>query len=455
MKFSTITPPAEESDRAADVSQTSAVPKCFAPDSVFYDGPGGFYLVDTGRAFFRWSRKGPVVQGVTRWRMLKGESADKAKSNAKADLGDRELDGAVQWSGAIAGHRRGIRFDQDGMPVLITSEANLPTAEDGSFPTIKNIIDQAFPDAIPHDIFTGWTATRYRAVASSTHIPAPMLVLAGEINTGKSLLAWIVSQALGGRVASPHSAWSGGMLWNDDLIGAELLLIDDAVASTDIRSRRNFGAAFKESIFADNVQLRKRHASSISVRPVWAVMVCCNSTPESLQVIPPLDGDLADKVILLRAAPITPPIDTSSPEGRNELQRRIRDELPAFAAHLASFVIPADLRDTRSGVLAWRDPELADSVEASSPERRLEELLQAALVNRGIWETLPITLSAAEIEGRLLETGSPVRDQARNLFSWPAAAGTYLGRLARTGSANVELAAPDTHNKTNRYTIRA
>jgi hypothetical protein len=395
-----------------------------------------------------------VVNGVARWRIQNGDDPEVAQKNAKRDLSNRELDGAVQWSGAIAGHARGLHHDTDGMPILITSQANLPEPAAGSFPTISDIIAQGFPDQIPYDVFTGWLATRFRAVAAGVHTNGPMIVLAGQVNTGKSLLAWLVGQTLGGRTASPHAAWSGGMLWNDDLVGAELLLIDDAVSSTDIRSRRNFGSSFKEANYGNTVQLRKRHASSISVRPVWSVMVCCNSTPEALQVIPPLDDDLEDKVILLRAAPIRPPVDTSRPEGRLELQRLIRAELPAFVGYLSTFTIPEDLHDTRSGIRAWRDPDLEDAIGATSPERRLEELLGAAIGNRGIWHDLPATLSAAEIEGRMTDHQSGVRDQARALFSWPNAAGTYLARLARSGSDHVFLADPDKHRKVLLYHVR-
>jgi hypothetical protein len=439
-----------DSSQAVD----SPTPAMFPPSAIFYDSPGGFFLVDMGRVFFRWSRKTPVVNGVARWRMKNGDHADLATKAAKQDVANRELDGAVQWSGSIAGHKRGIQSDHDGLPILITSEANIPAPIAGPMPIISSIIRQAFPDADPRAVFLGWLSLRFRAVREGIHTPAPMMVLAGEVNTGKSLLAWLVGQTLGGRIASPHAAWSGGMLWNDDLVHCELLLIDDAVGSTDIRSRRNFGAAFKEAIYGPIVQLRKRHTSSISVRPVWSVMLCCNSTPESLQIVPPLDADLSDKVALLRAAPITPPIDTSSPEGRAELQRAIRSELPALAASLLTFTVPEHLRDSRSGILAWRDPDLAEAVEATSPARRLEELLSAALVNRGVWFDLPAILTAAEIEARLTDHGSTVREQARNLFHWHGACGAALARLARGDSRHVELAEPDGHAKRPRYRVK-
>lgn len=432
----------------------SAQPTSFPAEVVYYDGPGGSYLVDGGRAFFRWSRKAPIVNGIARWLVANGEHAEVAQKTARLLASDRELDGCVQWSGCIAGCRRGLHTDQNGLPILITSEASLPDPAPGPMPIITGIIRDAFRDETPRTVFLGWAAARYRAVASGVRQPAPMLVIAGEVNSGKSLLAWIVGQLLGGRVASPHAAWTGGMLWNDDLVGAELLLIDDAVASTDIRSRRNLGASFKEAIYGPHVQLRKRHASSITVSPVWSVMICCNSTPESLLIIPPVDSDLDDKVALLNAGKVNLPVDTSTPEGRIELQELIKAELPAFASMLSRFKVPDHLHDSRSGIKAWRDPDLAAALDATSPCRRLEELLTVAIGNRGIWYDLPCILSASEVESRLTDPGSSVRDQARALFSYSAAAGSYLSRLARAGSDRVALADPDRHSKSARYLIR-
>jgi hypothetical protein len=243
------------------------------------------------------------------------------------------------------------------------------------------------------------------------------------------------------------------MLWNDDLVGSELLLVDDCIGSTEIRARRNFGASFKEAIYPHVVQLRKRNASSVSVRPVWCVLVCCNDTPESLQIIPPLDADLSDKVALLHVTGLRPPVDTSTPEGRKELQAMIRQELPAFAAELLAWETPEDLRDTRSGVKAWRDPALTEAVEAHSPAKRLEAILETALQHRGIWHDIPNDLTAAEIEARLLDPQSPVKEQARGLFTWHGACGSALSRLARAGSEYVEVAKSHPTKRVICYTV--
>ena len=425
----------------------------FDPDDVFYDGPASKYLVRVGNAFFTYSKLSPIVTGITRHLADQYTDAKELMRAVKATVANRELDGGIQWNGNLAGHKQGLATDSTGLPILITSEAKPPQPAAGDFPIITDLLCQAFANPVAMEVFMSWLAGRGTAVTSYTHIPSPMLVLAGEVNSGKSLLAWVVTEMLGGRVANPYAAWSGGMLWNDDLVGSELLLVDDCSASTDIRARRAFGAAFKEAMYPAAVQLRKRHSSSVSVRPVWAVMVACNDTPEALQIIPPLDADMSDKVILLHFSPVTLPMDTSTPEGRRAFQQAVKAEMPALAAALRDWVTPEELRDTRSGVKAWRDPELVDSVDANSPARRLEQLIETAITHLGIWHDLPREFTAMEIESRLTDNGSPVRDQAKQMFNWHGACGSALSRLAAKGGNIVTKGSYEPIKKVHRFHI--
>jgi hypothetical protein len=444
-----------EADMAAALNPPpTSTSTSFAPEDVFYDQPSGKYFVKNGKGYDMHGKKGPLVTGLARYLSPEYEDAKGLAAAVKATLADRELDGGVQWSGTIAGHRQGLSTDPEGKRMLVLSEAVLPRRGPGECETIMGILDGAFPNTTAFEVFLSWLAGRYKAVRDHTHIPSPMLVMAGEINSGKSLIAWIASQCLGGRTANPYAAWSGGMLWNDDLIGAEMLLVDDCAGTTDIRARRAFGAAFKEAMYPHIVQLRKRHASSISVRPVWACVVCCNDTPEALQIIPPLDADMADKVILLHVAGVKLPVDTSSPAGKTAMQQIIRRELPAFVATLEEWETPPHLHDSRSGIVAWRDPDLLDSVDANSPARRVETLLRVAIEHRGIWADLPRELTAIEIETRLTESGSPVRDQARSLFHWHGACGAALARLAKMDRGLVSVGVFDTHAKVARYYVK-
>jgi hypothetical protein len=426
----------------------------FSPMDVFYDGPSGKYLVDAGEYFRTYGRKSPVVTGVTRHFKAMGCDDKEAKDSAKIEIADAEIDRHVEWSGNLAGHRKGLMESADGKPMLVLTSPAIPEPITGPCPVILGLIRQAFPDDTQRHVFLGWVAGSYLAARAGRHHAAPMLCLAGQPNAGKSLLALVVKLVLGGRTANPHAAWTGSMLWNDDLFGSELLLLDDCTGSTDIRSRMNFAASFKESIYAGDVQLRKRHTTSMSARPVWRVMVCCNDNAESLLILPPIGTDMVDKVALLKISRITPPVDTSNIEGQAELQAMIEEELPAFVGMLIRLQIPEELRDSRGGITAWRHPDLTAALESTKPEHRLEELLETAIRSSHLWQDLPATLKASEIEGRLTDRDSAVRDQAKALFgTWGPACGTYLGRLADGGSEIVKKGDMDGHSKAWRFII--
>ena len=432
----------------------TAEPLNFHPSGIYYDGPSGKYLVDAGKYFRTYSRSKPIITGLKRFYQSQGADTKEAQAEASAAVADAEIDRHVEWSGNLAGHPKGLIHSVDGKPMLVMTSPSIVEPVKGPAPVISDLINQALPDQIQRDIFTAWLAGSYRAVRAGIHHPAPMMCLAGKPNTGKSLLSLVVRLVLGGRSANPHSSWSGTLPWNDDLCAAELLLLDDCQGSTDIRSRINFGTNFKSSIYSGNISMMKRHCSSMSCRPVWRVMVCCNDNAESLLILPPINSDMTDKLILLKMEAIKTPVDTSHPAGRELLQKMIYDELPKLAGYLMCFELPKNLRDSRSGVKAWRHPDLTQAIESTKPESRLEELLQTACTSH-LWQDLSRALTASEIEGRLVDKDSPVRDQVKQVLgTWTMACGTYLGRLADGGSETVQPADFDTHRKVRRFYIR-
>lgn len=425
----------------------------YNPSGIYYDGPSGKYLVDAGQYFRTYGRKSPVLTGVQRYFQSQGFDPKDAKEEAASSIRDAEIDRHVEWSGNLAGYRKGLIHSTDGKPMLVLTSPSIVDPTPGPAPVISDLIRQAFPDQVQRDIFTGWLAGSYRSVRAGIHHPAPMLCLAGKPNTGKSLLSFLVKLVMGGRSANPHTAWTGSLPWNDNLCAAELLLLDDCQGSTDIRSRMNFASNFKEAIYSGDVDMKKRHCSSMSVRPVWRVLVCCNDNAESLLILPPIGNDMVDKVILLKMEPIITPVDTSNTDGRELLQRMIESELPMLAGYLMRFELPDDLRDSRSGVLAWRHPELTLAIESTKPESRLEELIQTAITCH-LWNDLPRAMTSSEIEGRLIDRESPVREQVKALLYWNGACGTYLSRLASCDSKTIQEGDFDSHNKRPSYYVR-
>lgn len=400
----------------------------FPPLRIFYLSGPGKYLVDTGETFREYGRKGPVKTGLEKWFSGKGLEDSALKDAVNEAFGEIEIARAVDWKGDIAGERRGL-FRFHGQRFLIDRGPKVIEPSEGNYPLMESILSQAFPNTTARMVFELWLAGRHVAVREAKHVPSPMMVLAGKPNAGKSLLAFITKEILGGRVANPMTAWRGKLPWTDNLLGCELLLIDDSVGSTDPRARREFGERFKEAIYCGNVEINKRNHSSLTMRPAWAVMVCCNETPDNLSVIPPLDEGIEDKISLLKVMPIVTPMLAATPGEKAAFAAAIKAELPAFLDRILKLETPDELNDSRAGVIAWKDPELLEAISQLSPETQLEELLTMAF-ERG---TLgPGWMSASELKSVLLNSG--FRGQAEKLLKYAPNCGKYMSGLLGRGS---------------------
>lgn len=420
-------------------SPTQADKLAFDPAEIFYSTETAGYFVNVGNHYRAYQRKTPVMSGIRRHLERSGHSENDLKDLLVDHMENIEIDRAVDWVGGLAGYRRGI-LDHAGKKLLIIDHPDMMEARAGEWPLIRSILDQAFPLEDARCVFLGWLKGGVEAIRKQTHQPAPMLVMAGAAKAGKSLLAHIAKTAMGGRSANPMTAWTGKLPWNDNLVRTELLLIDDSVASTDPRARKTFGSNFKESIYAGDVTINTRRKSSVSLRPVWRVMVCCNETPENLSVIPPLEDGVEDKIILLKVRPVKTPMPAGTVDEKNAFSAALRAELPAFLAHLEEFAIPAHLSDSRSGITAWQDQELLESVREISPEKRMENLLSLC-IQQGYFNLAPGEerwMAAAEVEAILQDRNSPTHSQALTLLKYDAASGRNLSTLTKQGSPFVK-----------------
>lgn len=421
-------------------------PTAFDPSCIFYQGSPSRYFVDVKTHFRTYTKEKPVRDGISRYIEEHAEGLpEDSKERARAFKRELnriqsiiELDQAIDWAGKIAGYPRGI-FDYQGRTFLATEGPIIPDSQEGDCPLHLDIIRQAFPHEDGKKVFLGWLRDGVQAVRKSIHHSAPMLVLAGERNAGKSLLAYIVKKCLGGRATNPMTAWSGKLPWNDNILGSELLLIDDSEASTDPRSRRRLGARFKETIYSGDLEINTRSKDAITMRPVSRVMVCCNETPENLSVIPPLEEGIEDKIILIKVRKIVTPMPAKEVDEKKAFRAALHVELPMFLRFLEEQVTPEHLQDSRDGVTAWKDQDLLTALNGISPENKLEQLI-ALCMDKGHFsldEGESEFMKAAELQAKLQDRDSPAYSQAGKLLEYHPNCGRYLSALLNSGSPYV------------------
>jgi hypothetical protein len=344
----------------------------------------------------------------------------------------------VVWAGPLAGWKAG-HYEVGGIRILVTTTPRIIEPAVGDWSMLKEVIDGVLggdKEQVVH--FLGWMKFGYEALRAGRRQPGQVVVFCGPHGSGKSLVQHVITQVLGGRCAKPYQAMSGGTSFNSDLFGAEHLVVEDEQASTDIRTRRNFGCQIKNVTVCVDQRLHAKFHAALVLRPFWRMSVSLNSEQENIMIIPPLDDSLEDKIMIFRAAWHKMPMSTGTAEQRDAFWAALVAQVPAMLAELVAMEIPAELKCERFGVKHYHHPEIVRMLNEVAPEFRLLALIDATLfapTDAGlpvVGQGLPEWTGTAEaLQAILTGMSSGHGYEARQVLSWANACGTYLGRLAK------------------------
>lgn len=350
----------------------------------------------------------------------------------------------VTYAAPLAGYRAGHhRINEND--VLVTESPRPVAPGAGEWPTLRLLFERMFADPT-HDqlpYFYGWLKRGVEATQNGRWLPGQALAMAGPVGSGKSLTQRLVTELLGGRSAKPYLYLTGGSTFNGDLFRAEHLMVEDEAESIDIRARRHFAAGIKGIAVNRDHHCHPKHKPALTLTPIWRLTISLNDDPQRLLVLPPLDADVADKIILLKVKACAMPMPTTTPAEQDAFWRRLTGELPAFAAFLEAWEIPESLRSPRFGITHFHHPQLVEELRKSSEEHRLIELIDLGLDFRahvGL-TTRAETASAweggsLELEQLLTREGSRVAREAAKLLSYRNTCGRLLGALERMPGLN-------------------
>jgi len=339
---------------------------------------------------------------------------------------DTQIQRDVDYAGPLAGYGTGF-IEQYGHRILVTHAFKRIQPRAGAWPLIGKILEGLFLDTQcdQRPYVYGWLKTGLESLRHGTIRPGQVLAIAGEHACGKSLLQNLITEILGGRSAKPFRYMTGATQFNSDLFMAEHLMIEDEAASTDLRTRKQFGAKIKDFTVNEVQSCHGKNRVALSLKPFWRVTITLNDEAENLMILPPIEESLKDKIILLRANKAEIPMDTSQRTGRERFWAALLAELPAFVQFLLDYTIPPELASPRFGVTHYHHPELLEAIDGMSPETKLLAIIDTELfrVGQSTW-----TGTAEQLERALCQ--SELGFEARKLLSWSKATGVYLGRLA-------------------------
>lgn len=392
---------------------------------VYYDAEKKTFWALNGKQEWQELTKGSLSLILRSRRYATNKGADELLSEIEEKYLDVIQNNSVHYAGVIAGWKAGLH-DICGNRNLITRGVQLPTPKRGPFPLIKQLIADLLGDQGKY--FYGWIKHAVESLErGSPFAPGQMLAIAGPVKCGKSVLQNLITEMLGGRMAKPHRYMTGDTAFNGDLAEAEHLMIEDDAEGTDIRTRRHFGASIKTCVVNKTQSVHPKGRKAFTSQPFWRLTMTLNDTPERLKLLPPLDADIEDKILLLKANQVKFPYPSKTMEDFHAYWDALLKEIPAYMHAIRRWEIPAKIRCERFGVKTYHDPDFVDDLLMLSPEGKLWSLI----CDTGIAPAsgIPFKGTATEIEATLRERDSS--GQTATLLEYSSACGQYLARLEK------------------------
>jgi hypothetical protein len=332
---------------------------------------------------------------------------------------------SVHFAGPLGGFDAG-RYDMAGSRILVTRGPTFIKEVQKPFPHLSKFFRSLLGDQMRY--FFGWL--KWALSSLRRGLPwssGQMLAVAGPPGSGKTFLQSLITPMLGGRVSSPYAFMSQGTAFNAEIFGAEHGLIGDQNHATDMKSRRAFGSAIKNLVVEKAQFIHGKGKTGITLFPFIRLSLTLNSNPEAMLVLPPLDSDVKDKIILLKATPVDFPFPSKQFPDSQAYYNTLVAELPGFLHWLRRWRIPPTIADQRYGVVSYHDPELLQGVDDLSPESRLWQTIESYLFVSDVVEFWEGT--ALDLERTLREKLKP--GEVDRLLPFNTACGVYLATLAR------------------------
>ncbi len=398
--------PGKKGEPAQFEEGKSAAAKGFDPGKIaeemklwWVDGSGEKFLLEMGDGrWAEWSEKKVVM----RMKSLEGRFIStstgegvRVSEAARVLLHTMEHRMVEQSLPALAGYPAGVH-ECNWQRIIIRSSPRLLTPAKGDWSTVAKLIDGLLgEEQAPY--FHAWMKisceSLYRGGPGNFR-PGQAVIFAGPADSGKSRIQHqVITGLLGGRSADPGAYIFGRSDFNNEMIGAEHLLMEDPASGTQNKDRIYFGEMIKGIVVNDTTRLHRKREDALTGSPFWRLTISINDDPDKMRVLPMLTPDMKDKLMLFHIFRNPLPMPTTTLEERAAFRAQIAAELPAYLHHLLEeHEIPEKLVGGRFGVREWQHPELTLELFDDTPAAELLTLIDAAEfdtpadLKRKLWE---------------------------------------------------------------------
>lgn len=343
---------------------------------------------------------------------------------------DTMVDGRVAYAGPLAGWKKGVQHFED-TTALVTKSPTLIEPDPGSWQTFFDYLNALMgEDKRQLQSFLFWCKHTLEALYEGRPRLGLALVLAGEAGCGKTLLKEIIREMFGGREVYPYAYMMGKDNFNRELTEAPLWVIDDEAAETSLQGRIKFGAEVKKVVANSAMRCRGMHQNGITLAPLRRLCICVNVEPDRLLVLPPIDDDIADKMLICKCVAPSPwPMPMQTHEEKVAFFRQVQSELPAFIHQLIhEMEIPDDYRG-RFGVRHYHHPDVVESLMSISPEYQMAEQIDRALFGGQYTQATTWSGSTFELYQALMRS-EDLMQREKDKIPQPSWIGRRLSKLA-------------------------
>jgi hypothetical protein len=321
----------------------------------------------------------------------------------------------------------------------INAKRKSPYRWGDGFPWIAEWLGSWFNDPPRQLIYLlCWIKQAYESAREGDPQKGQALFLVGGVSRGKSLFNGPdFMGSIFGYSVDAADYLVGGDAFNKELLEAGYWRVDDAQAAVNRESHSKFTERVKSFVANSTLTYHPKYVDKQTVPYAGRLCVTLNEDDESLRMIPDLDRNIADKLLILRLSDKT---NFSFPN-RGEITKMLKNQIPYFLRWLLHWTPPTKLTKgaTRFGMRSYIHSKVRAASLSAGLDSDLLDIMEVLWANddefiklrenEQAWEG-----SAAELFGVFL--GNPMTSPMTKNLS-PRGIGRKLSILATLPQSGV------------------
>ena len=349
-------------------------------DTYWYDGSTYWYK-NEGNGWTSFSKEDLVLQlkvgyGLSHRLKKQTDTHTEAENVLYSIQKNRKVDAAVPFlfkKDVLVYHNGNKNLNINKRQVMRPAEVDHPLAWGEGFPWLANFFDNFLAPKEQLDFLLAWCQRLYVPALNGCMESGHNLFIAGPPKKGKSFFSTqILRQMMDGSTDASAYLMSE-TAFNREMGEVAIWNVDDGTSAADWKSHNRFSEMIKKAAANQFITYHPKFKDSCSLPWCGRVVTTLNDDPQSLSMLPNLDGTILDKLMLLKCSDIDLGFSVSATENND----RVTAELPFFLRWLVDYKPPAHIvTSARFGFEPFHHPELVASARDQSPSYRFREVLE-------------------------------------------------------------------------------